>query len=86
MSVRVVVHVHNEEPFLADLEDLPAPNATFIYVTNPRMRDHKPVPWATDRLSAAIFPMARVNFLEVVITSKDEREVVGFFKDNTTGY
>ena len=85
MAIRVVVHVSNEQPFVADIEELPGPTATNMYLTNPRTRDLKPVAWITDNLRGVIFPMARVHFIEVVITRADEREVVGFFKDDAKG-
>jgi hypothetical protein len=86
MSIRVVVHVMNEQPFVADIEELPGPTATNVYLRNPRMRDHKPVPWASGNIHGAIFPLTRISFLEVAITQADEHEVVGFYKDETRGY
>lgn len=86
MAIRVVVHVMNEDPFVADLEELPPANATYLYVKNPRTRDNKPVPWAAERLRAVMFPLARITFIEEVVTQADEREVERFYKDRTTGY
>jgi hypothetical protein len=86
MAIRVVVHINNEEAFIADLDALPDQNATYIYVKNPRTRDNKQVPWSTERLRAAMFPMARITYIEEVVTQADEREVERFYRDRTQGY
>jgi hypothetical protein len=86
MAVRVVAHIPNEDPFVADLEEMPSSTATNVYLTNLRTRDGKPVAWLTDRVRGILLPMHRLTFLEVVITQWDEREVEPFFKDQTKGY
>lgn len=48
MAMQVVVHVHNEDPFLADLEALPDPHSNYIRVTNPRKRDGKTISTLTN--------------------------------------
>ena len=37
-----LVHIANEEAFLADLEQLPAPTDSVLVVTNARKKDGKP--------------------------------------------
>ena len=39
MPIRVIVHIHNEDPFLAEVEDLPDPHDNFVRIRNPRKRD-----------------------------------------------
>lgn len=79
MSVRVVVHLVNEQPFIAEIDELPGPTATNIYLRNPRMRDGRPLPWGSGRIQGAIFPLARVSFLEIAVAHADEH-------DETRGY
>jgi hypothetical protein len=67
----VVIHLQNEDPILADMDELPSPTATVIYFTNPRKRDKKNVNWVSPGARMFIFPMARINFIEVV-TSEEE--------------
>ena len=86
MALRVLVHIANEDPFFADLDQMPAAHATNVVLSNPHGRDQKPVPWAHERLRAVVFPMSRIMFMEVVITKADEREVVGFIRDDTKGH
>src|SRR5204863_67629 len=41
MALQVILHLHNEDPFLAEVDALPAPGDNFIKVSNPRKRDGK---------------------------------------------
>jgi len=43
-----VIHLHNEDPVLADMEKLPDPTHTSIIITNPRRRDGKPLGYVTE--------------------------------------
>jgi hypothetical protein len=85
MPVRVVVHIHNQDPFVADIDEMPGPMATNITLTNPRTRDQRPVAWITERVRALVFPLAHITFLEVVITKRDEEEVEPFFRNQIKG-
>ena len=80
MSVRVIVHVANDDPFIADMEELPAASATHIYVTNPRSREGKPVAWNSGGTKGFIFPLWRVTFVEVMVTGEDIDSVKAFYK------
>ena len=41
MAVTVIVHVMGEDPFLAELEELPDPTHQSIILMNPRRRDNQ---------------------------------------------
>jgi len=82
MAIRVIVHVIDEEPFVADIEELPAPTATCIQLKNPSSLDQKQVKWTRGPVQLLIFSMARITFIEVPI--KDPGIDVEFFvKDRT---
>ena len=77
MAVRnVIIHLVNEDPIVADMEELPTANATCVFFTNPRKRDGKSVGWSSPGARAFIFPMARVNFIEVVPSKEEESSIV----------
>ena len=71
MAIRVIVHVIDEEPFVADVEELPAPSATCVYFKNPSTRDQKQVRWTMGAVQSVMFSMARINFIEVPIAGTD---------------
>jgi hypothetical protein len=81
MPRSVLVHLINQHPVVAEMEELPAPTATCITFTNPRTKDGKPVPWATPGATAFIFSMSQVNFIEVMTSEEERAKVVEFFRE-----
>lgn len=81
MARSVIIHLMNEDPVVADMEELPSPTATCVFFTNPRKRDGKPVGWATPGATAFCFSMARIYFIEVMTSEEERRNVVEFFRD-----
>jgi len=81
MARTVIIHLTNQDPVVAEMEELPGPGATSIYFTNPRKRDKKPVEWATPGATAFVYPMAHVNFIEVMTSDEDRQKVVEFYRD-----
>lgn len=81
MAKTVILHILNEDPILADMEDLPDPNATYFACTNIRKRDGKPVSYITPGAKTILFPWMRVNFIEVMVTSEERREIVDFYRE-----
>jgi hypothetical protein len=76
MARNVIIHLANEDPILADMEDLPGPNATTITFTNPRKRDRKSINWVTPGATMFIFPLSRINFIELVTSEEELGQVV----------
>lgn len=83
MSDRVLVHILNEEPFIADLETMPVANATYIYLTNPRTREGRPVAWNTGANKGFLFPLARVARIEFMVSEHDKWDIEYFSRDQT---
>jgi len=77
----VIVHLSNEDPFIADIEDLPSPAVTNVAFFNPRTRDGKPLRYVTHGMSSMIFPWHRISFIEVMASEEERREVVEFFRE-----
>ncbi len=77
----VIVHVTNEDPFVADLQEIPTPSDTNVTFYNPRMRDGKPLRYITHGMSSIIFPWHRISFIEVMSSEEERREVVEFFRE-----
>lgn len=82
MARNVIIHLVNEDPVKADMEELPSPSATCIQFTNPRKKDGKPVGWASPGSVAYIFPMSRVNFIEVMTSREEVGGIVGFHRED----
>ena len=80
MPTTVVVHIAGEDPLVAELEELPGPTDQSITLMNPRRRDNKPARYIADDAISVIFPMHRINFIEVMPGEGDTGELDLFFR------
>ena len=80
MSLEVIIHLHNEDPVLAEVESLPDPTHQFLYVTNPRRRDGRSLHYVTEGATSFIFPWTRITFVEIM-EAEAAKEVVEFFRE-----
>ncbi|HEY7126272.1 MAG TPA: hypothetical protein VH590_07485 [Ktedonobacterales bacterium] len=81
MGYKVLIHIINDDPFEAEMEDLPNHLSTSISFTNPRKRDGKNVAWMTQGARSFIFPMTRISFIEVMVSDQDINEMITFYKN-----
>lgn len=82
MSTRVIVHIHNEDPFVAEIDELPDPQDNFIVLRNPRKRDGKQLTYINDGATAFIYPWNRISFIEIMDGSGAQEQIVGFFRED----
>lgn len=82
MPKTVILHILNEDPILADMEDLPNPSAIYISCNNLRKRDGKPVNYLTPGAKTILFPWSRINFIEIMVSAEERREVIDFFRES----
>ncbi len=76
----ILVHVQNDDPVLGEVDELPAPGDSLIIVKNPRRRDGKDVNYIDNNVTTVIFPVTRVNFIEIMPTGEEE-EIIGFVRE-----
>jgi len=76
----VLIHLNNEEAVLAEIDQLPAAADTLVTVKNPRRRDGKDIIYLDANASTVMFPVYRINFIEVIPTG-DEEEIIGHFRE-----
>lgn len=81
MAVQVIVHVINEEAFVAEMEEIPPQGATYIVIANPRSRENKTLQWAINGAIRFIFPLARISFIEVMMSEADREGIEPFYRD-----
>jgi hypothetical protein len=80
MPTTVLLHVSNEDPVIGEVEELPAPTDSSILVNNPRLRDGKDLPYLAGNVVSVLWPMHRINFIEILPTAEDE-QVIGFVRE-----
>lgn len=76
----LIIHISNEEPFLAEVEELPDPNDQILYCSNPRRRDGRELHYLQPEVQRIVVPWHRVTFIEI-LPSGEEEEIVSPFAD-----
>lgn len=76
----ILVHISNDEPIMAELEQLPDPSDQVVVCMNPRRRDGKELHYILPEVQTIILPMHRITFIEIM-PSGDEEEIVSIFVD-----
>ena len=78
--ISIIVHIANEDPIVCEVETLPQGQDTLIQIHNPRRRDGLDVHYLDEDVTSVIYPMHRINFIQV-LPSTDVNEVVGFVRE-----
>lgn len=71
----VIVHIQNEDPVVGEMDSLPGTTDVTITIKNPRRRDGKDLPYLDPSVTTVVWPMGRVNFIEVM-PGKEEEEII----------
>lgn len=82
MAKVVIIHINNEDPIFAEVEELPKATDNFIEFTNPRRRDGKSIPYVTQGAKTFMFPWHRLTFVEVMTTDNEREETIEFFRED----
>lgn len=80
MSHTVLIHLLNEEPIIAEVEDIPEPDDQLLMVSNVRRRDGREVTYLLPEASLFIFPWTRIHVVEIM-PSEAEEEVITFVRE-----
>lgn len=72
MPETVVVHISNEEPFIAEIENMPSPQDTILILSNPRRRDGREVTFLAEQVTIIAYHWSRINFIEVLPSQQDD--------------
>ncbi len=76
----VLIHIMNEDPVAGEVEHLPSPTDNLIILKNPRKRDGKDLHYLEPNVSTVIWPISRINFIEVMPTGEEE-EIITFIRE-----
>lgn len=71
----VILHISNEDPVLGEMEDVPGINDSIVVLRNPRRRDGKDLPHIDPNVTTVIWPLNRINYIEV-LPSAEEEEII----------
>jgi hypothetical protein len=80
MALEVILHIHNADPVLGEIDELPETTDTILIVKNPRMRDGKDLHYLAANVVTVIWPINTISFVEVLPSEKEER-IVSFVRE-----
>ena len=80
MPISILLHVTGEDPIVGVVEEMPTVVDTSVIVNNPRRRDDKDLPYLHETVTTVIWPMHRINFIEI-LPSKEEEDLIGFVRE-----
>ncbi len=80
MPFTIILHIQNEEAVMGEIEELPSTTDLMITITNPRRMDGKDLHYITENVVTVIWPIHRLNFIEILPT-KEEEEIIGFVRE-----
>jgi len=80
MPITVLVHLSGEDPVVGEVEEIPTPADNTIMLNNPRRRDGKDLAYVQGNVVSVVWPMHRVNYIEIMPTSEEEK-LIGFVRE-----
>lgn len=81
MSLQVILHILNSEPILGEIDELPAPTDNILTVQNPRHLDGKDINYIQEEVSTVIWPIEKINFIEILAGEEQEEDIIGFVRE-----
>lgn len=76
----LLIHITNEEPVMGEVEELPSVTDISVLLKNPRKRDGKDLPYLEQNVTQVIWPMSRINYIEI-IPGAEEEDIVSFVRE-----
>ena len=80
MPYTLMIHIAGEDAVIAEMEELPKPGDYSVVATNPRRKDGKELHYLDHRAVKVIWPMHRINFIEV-LGGEEEEQIIGFVRE-----
>jgi hypothetical protein len=80
MPYTIILHPTGEEPIVGEVEELPTSTDLSVTMNNPRRLDGKELHYLSENVLTVIFPLNRLNFIEILPT-KAEEEIIGFVRE-----
>lgn len=80
MSHTLILHIQNADPVVGEVEQLPSPSDSMIIISHPRRLDGKDVPYLAENAATILWPVERLNFIEVLAGSEEE-DLFGFVRE-----
>ena len=80
MPYTLLVHIENEDAVVGEVEEMPDPNAQYLALRSPRLRDGREVTYLMPETNVVLYPWNRVHSVEILPTEQDE-QIVTFIRE-----
>jgi len=80
MAYTLILHVAGEDPIVGEVDEMPKPEDVLVILNNPRRRDGKDIHYLQSNVVQAIWPVNRINFIEV-LPGEQEEQIIGFVRE-----
>ncbi len=80
MAMTVLIHLVGEDPIVAEIEEMPAPQDQFFACMNPRRRDGREVSYLLPEIKILLLPWHRIHCIEI-LPSEEEEELITFVRE-----
>ena len=72
--ISLLLHISNSEPIKVDVDEMPTPQDVVIVGKNPRERTDKELAIFDEGVHTVVFPMHRINYIQVLPSPDDDVE------------
>ncbi|MGC9520607.1 MAG: hypothetical protein ACP5HG_01835 [Anaerolineae bacterium] len=80
MPYTVLLHIMNEDSVIGELEELPDPNAQYVALRSPHLRDGREVSYLLPETNTVLYPWNRIHCVEILPSESDE-QIVTFIRE-----
>ncbi len=80
MTYKLLLHLHNDDPLIGEVDELPGRTDQLITINNPRRKDGKDIHYLEGNVVTIIIPVVRITFIEIIPSEMDEK-IISFVKD-----
>ncbi len=70
----ILIHMANSDPIKVDVDEMPGPQDIIIIGKNPRERSDKELTIYDEGVTTVIYPIHRINFIQVLPRADEEIE------------
>jgi hypothetical protein len=78
----LLLHIANEDPVVAEVDEMPEMNAMWIRANNPRRKDNKDLSYLLPEVTSVLYPTWRINFIEIM-PGDNEEEIITTVRDSS---
>ncbi len=80
MAIEVILHIHNQDPIIGEIEALPKPDDQILKVSNLRYRDGRDLQFLEHGVTTVLWPIRQLSFIEI-LPGEAEEEIIGFVRE-----